>query len=64
MSEAAPEKLWGALAIAQATNLSCTAIRRLSKDPRVPIYKPIGSNRLFAFRSELMTWLRTKPEEK
>jgi len=58
-----PEKLWGAPQIALAANLSCTAVRRLAKDPRVPIYMPPGSNRLFAFRSELHAWLRTKPQD-
>lgn len=63
MSEAAPDKLWGAPAIAKALSLSSDAVYRLAEQDETPIYKPPGSNRLFAFRSELMRWLRTKPKK-
>jgi predicted DNA-binding transcriptional regulator AlpA len=57
-----PEKLWGAPAIAQATGLSPDTIYRLADQPGVPIYRPPGTNRLCAFRSELRRWQRTKPK--
>ncbi len=56
-----PEKLWGAPQIARATGLSPDTIYRLADQPGVPIYRPTGTNRLCAFRSELRLWQRTKP---
>jgi hypothetical protein len=60
--ETGPEKMWGAPAIAKATALSTDAIYRLADHPDAPIYRPPGTNRLFALRSELKVWLRTKPK--
>ncbi|KIZ41439.1 MULTISPECIES: hypothetical protein [Rhodopseudomonas] len=54
------EKLWGAPSIAQFMGLSCDTVYKLSDDPDCPIYRPPGTNRLFATRSELLVWLRTK----
>ena len=56
-------KLWGAPSIAQATGLSESQVYRLVKKPEVPIYRPAGTGTLFAYRAELMAWLRTKPED-
>jgi hypothetical protein len=58
-----PEFLWGAPAIARAANLSCTAVRRLAKDPRTPFFKPPGSNRLFVTRTKLNAWLHKKQQD-
>lgn len=55
-----PEKLWGAPAIAKACGLSPDYVYTLAGRDDVPIYRPPGTNKVFAFRSELMTWLRTK----
>jgi hypothetical protein len=60
--ETGSEKIWGAPSIARATALSTDAVYRLAGHPDVPIYRPPGTNRLFAFRSELRLWLRTKPK--
>ena len=54
------EKLWGAPSIAQALGVSVDTVRRLARIPSVPIYKPAG---YFAYRSELESWLRSKPED-
>lgn len=55
----APErKLWGAEQIADVLGLSVTTVYELAAQPGVPIYKPAG--RYFAFKHELMAWLRTK----
>lgn len=55
------EKLWGAASIAQFTGLSTDTVYRLADDPGVPIYRPPGAGMLFALKTELITWLRTKP---
>lgn len=60
------EHVWGAPAIARATGLSTDAVYSLADHPDSPIYRPPGTNRLYATRSELRLWLRTKrkqPEE-
>lgn len=53
-----PEKVWGAPAIARLLGVSVDTVYRLSDDEDCPIYRPSG--RYFAFRGELMAWLRTK----
>lgn len=60
---AGDRKIWGAGAIAAFLGLSADKVYDLAKDPDVPIYKPAGSGRYFAIKSELMAWLRTKPQE-
>ena len=55
-----PEKLWGAPAIATALGVSVDKVRALATNPAVPIYKPKGCG-YFAIRSELESWLRSKP---
>lgn len=57
---AGPEKLWGACAIAAVLGVSEDTVRRWHSDPAndVPISAPGG--RLFAFRSELLAWLRRR----
>lgn len=58
----APErKLWGAETIAAFLGVSADTVYKLAKDPGCPISKPGG--RYFAFKSELVIWLRTKPAE-
>jgi predicted DNA-binding transcriptional regulator AlpA len=58
------EHVWGAKAIAEACGLSPSAIYRLSENPDLPFYKPPGTNRLYAVRSELKAWLCTKGPKK
>lgn len=55
-----PEKLWGAPAIAKASGLSPDYVYTLADLDETPIYRPPGTNKVFAFRSELLKWLRTK----
>lgn len=52
-------KLWGLPHIAQVLGVGVDKARMLAHDPNVPIYRPIGSGRYFALRSELMAWLRS-----
>lgn len=54
------KKLWGARAIAATLGVSEHTVRRWHDDPAndVPISAPGG--RLFAFRSELLAWLRSR----
>lgn len=56
-----PERLWGAPSIARAIGCSPDYVRSLAARPGVPIYRPPGTDKFFAFRSELRAWLRTKP---
>lgn len=53
-------KLWGLPMIAAAVNISVDKARLLADKPDVPIYRPAGSGTYFAFKSELMAWLRGK----
>lgn len=55
---AGPEKIWGLSGIAMVLSVSVDTVRRLAKSQKAPIYRPGG--RYFAFRSELVSWLRTK----
>ncbi len=66
MSVAGPEMvllqddaLWGAKSIASFAGVGVDTIYAWALDPDVPVYKPGG--RYFAIRSELLTWLRSKP---
>lgn len=54
-----PEKIWGLKAIAEVLGVSTDKARSLATKPNTPIYRPEGAG-YFAFRSELMAWLRTK----
>lgn len=56
----APERLWGAKSIAAVLGVSEGTVRRWARDPDVPVYSP-RRGRYFARRSELETWLRSKP---
>lgn len=51
-------KLWGLTQIAKTLGVSVKKARRLAETPGVPIYRPVGSNTYFAWRSELLDWLR------
>lgn len=51
-------KLWGLGQIAEAIGVSVKKARRLAMTEGVPIYRPVGSNTYFAWRSELQAWLR------
>ena len=53
-------KLWGLRHIAMVLNVSVDKARALADLPGVPIYRPEGSGSYFAFKSELMAWLRGK----
>lgn len=55
-----PEKLWGLAAIAEALGIGVDKARELARQDGVPIYRPAGSRSYFAFRTELMAWLRGK----
>lgn len=54
-------KLWGLPLIAEALGVSIDTARAWAKLDGVPIYRPAGTGSYFAFRSELLAWLRTKP---
>ncbi|TNH41288.1 DNA-binding protein [Paracoccus haeundaensis] len=54
-------KLWGLPMIAETLGVSVSKARDLASRPEVPIFRPEGSGSYFAFRSELMAWLRGKP---
>ena len=54
-------KLWGLPLIAEALGVSIDTARAWAKMDGVPIYRPVGTGSYFAFRSELVSWLRTKP---
>ena len=58
---AAPEKVWGAPAIAKMLGVGIDKVYALALHPAAPIYRPEGSGSYFAFRHELEAWLRTKP---
>lgn len=51
-------KLWGLPQIAEVLGVSIDKARTLAKLPEVPISQPPGSGTYFAFRSELLAWLR------
>lgn len=61
MTEAG-DHLWGAKSISREISLSTDAVYQLAGKPNVPIYRPPGSGRLYASRTELRGWLRTKPK--
>lgn len=52
-------KLWGLPMIAEVLGVSIGTARKLARQPNVPIYKPEGAGCYFAFRSELLNWLRS-----
>jgi len=54
-------KIWGLPQIAEVLGVSVDKARALARLPEVPIYRPAGSGSYFAFRSELLAWLRRKP---
>lgn len=54
-------KLWGLPLIAEALGVSVDTARTWAKMDGVPIYRPAGTGSYFAFRTELLAWLRTKP---
>lgn len=51
-------KLWGLPQIAEVLGVSVDKARALAKLAEVPISQPVGSATYFAFRSELLAWLR------
>ncbi|WJS83553.1 DNA-binding protein [Paracoccus sp. TOH] len=53
-------KIWGLNQIAEVLGVSVNTARTWAQMPEVPIYKPAGSGSYFAFRSELLAWLRRK----
>lgn len=53
--------IWGLDHIAKVLGLSRDTVRKLAKMPEVPIYQPEGYGGYFAFRSELLAWLKSKP---
>ncbi|WP_422032225.1 DNA-binding protein [Roseovarius sp.] len=55
-----PEKIWGLNNIAQALGVSTDKARRLARLDDCPIYRPEPGGSFFAFRSELMAWLKKK----
>lgn len=56
-------KLWGAREIASVMGVSEATVYRLAGKPEVPIYRPPGTGTLFAYRPEVIAWMRTKPAE-
>lgn len=57
---AGPEMLWGLEVIAKVLGVSVSTARRWAGQDGVPIYRPVGVGSHFAFRTELVTWLRAK----
>lgn len=55
-----PERLWGAKVIAEYIGTSVDMVYSLAKRGDCPIYRPSG--RYYARRSELDSWLKTKPK--
>ena len=53
-----PQRLWGLGRIAEFLGVSRDKARKLAKDAGCPIYRPGGG--YFAFRSELLNWLKRK----
>jgi hypothetical protein len=53
------ETLWGAKAIANFIGRSVDTVYTMADDPKAPVYKPGG--RYCGIKSELMSWIRTKP---
>lgn len=53
-------KLWGLPMIAEVLGVSIGTARKLARQPNVPIYKPEGAGCYFAFKSELLNWLRSR----
>ena len=56
-------KLWGLPQIAEVLGVSVDTARKWARDAAVPIYQPEGSGSHFAFRTELLAWLKTKKPE-
>lgn len=52
--------IWGLRAIAKFLCLSEDTVRRMAKKPEVPISRPEGGGTYFAFRSDLIDWLKRK----
>lgn len=50
----------GLAAISEALGIGVDKARELARLDSVPIYRPEGSGSYFAFRAELMAWLRGK----
>jgi hypothetical protein len=56
-----PERpIWGLPTIAKVLGVSVDTARRWAKEPAVPITQPEGSGSYFAYKSELVSWLRQK----
>ena len=53
--------VWGLTSIAKVIGLSVDKTRALAREPGVPIYQPEGCSQYFAWRSELLAWLKKKP---
>lgn len=53
-------KLWGLPMIAEVLGVSIGTARKLARQQNVPIYKPEGAGCYFAFKSELLNWLRSR----
>ncbi|WP_320176718.1 DNA-binding protein [Roseovarius pacificus] len=52
-------KVWGLANIANQLGVSVDKARRFATHTDCPIYRPDGES-YFAFRSELISWLKTK----
>lgn len=50
--------IWGLPAIAKVIGLSVNKTRNLAKKPEVPIHLPPGCKQYFAYRSDLVAWLK------
>jgi hypothetical protein len=61
MTEAS-DHIWGAKQISLESGLSVDLVYKSVSNPAIPIYKPPGSGRVYASRTELRCWLRTKPQ--
>ncbi|WP_127113046.1 DNA-binding protein [Shimia sediminis] len=54
------EHIWGLTGIAHALGISEATARRYAARPNVPIYKPEGTKKYYATRTELNHWLRNR----
>lgn len=59
-----PERpIWGLPSIAKVLGVSVDTARKWAREKSVPISQPDGTGQYFAFKSELVAWLRGAKKE-
>lgn len=59
-----PERpIWGLPSIAKVLGVSVDTARKWAREESVPISQPDGTGQYFAFKSELVSWLRGTKKE-